>query len=179
MAKKFPLAAVLGGAAGVGVIAVAAYLTMGGGKRPQLGAAAADTTKHAAPAPTDTQTASNASQPPATHTSQRAQAQPPRTTPVRTQSQAAHPASGEAVGDRADRELLAALDRLERDTSAYAADARALGFRYWNLAPPLPALTRAKAAEVIAQSYGVLNDNTNYNVWHGRAAELDPRLKGP
>ncbi len=51
-AKKFPLVPVLGGVGGVGVLAVVAVLALGGGKKPQQGAAApTDTSKHAAGAP--------------------------------------------------------------------------------------------------------------------------------
>jgi len=187
-AKKFPLVPVLGGVAGVGAIAVVAVMTMNRTPKSPAIQAPADTGKAAAPAPPpgNPQTAANTTPaggrpgsteaPKPTQTGGKQPVQRPQPTAAQTPSPGP---SGGSVADQADRDLLAALDRLERDTSAYAADARTLGFRYWNMTPQLPALTRAKAAEVIAQSYGVQNDGTNYNVWHARAADLDPRLKGP
>ncbi len=188
-ARRFPLVPVLGGVGGVGVIVVAAVIAMSrlGGKA-QLGTA--DTTAHRDSAPaaaarpdTSKAGASRAPERPARQGSQTQLTSRPGsgtsgTTPA-SQTQTGNPGAAVPSADQADRELLAALGRLERDTTTYAADARAVGFRYWNLTPELPALTRAKAAEVIAQSYGIQNDNANYTVWHARAAQLDPRLRGP
>ncbi len=185
-ARRFPLVPILGGVGGVGVIVVAAVIAMSrlGGK-PQLGTADTTARRDSAPAAAarpDTSKA-GASRTPARQGSQtQLTSRPGRGTPgtpPAAQTQTANPGTSGPSAEQADRELLTALDRLERDTSAYAADARAVAFRYWNMSPALPALTRAKAAEVIAQSYGVQNDNANYNVWHARAAQLDPRLRGP
>jgi len=179
-AKKFPLVPVLGGVGGVAVIAVVAALSMSGGKKPPVNTPA-DTAKVAAPAPapTGTQTAANTATPTPTGTQQpprstppgprttTQQAQPPRTTPTTTQTAAVDPA---AIGGQLDR----ALDNVDTDPEG----SRAIALPYWNMAA-LPATTRAEACEIVAQSYGTKGDSTNYNLWHGRAVTLNPRLRMP
>jgi len=164
-AKKFPLVPVLGGVGGVAVLAVIGYLAVGGGKKPQV--AAADTTKSAAPAP-NTQTASN------TRTSNsRTAAQPPKVQPGPS-----NPAPGNAAAapdmNAINAILDAALDSVEQNPTGM----RAVAFKYWN-DRNLPQDMRAKAAEIIGESYQYLGDSTSYQSWHQRAVALNPRLRAP
>jgi len=180
--KKFPLVPVLGGVGGVAVIAVVAVLAMSGGKKPTPVAGRADTSRSAAPAPApaDTQktvsatTPTGAVTPPRTApTGTRTQQQPPRPTPGGTQTAANPPAGTDlaAIG----RDLDAAMDKALGDSPAAG---RATAQRYFGM-KTLPDNVRAKAAEIIAQSYGTQGDTLNYNSWHSQAAQLDPKYRMP
>jgi hypothetical protein len=172
-AKRFPLVPVLGGVGGLGAIAVAAVLVMPklGGKA-QLGAvdslAHRDTSRAPAGAP---DTSKGAGRAPERTGRQASQTQlGGRPGPGTTTSQP--PAGGPDLAG-IDRDLNSAMDQAVGDA---AATGRATALRYYNMAS-LPNAVRAKAAEIVAQSYH--SDTTNYNLWHGRAATLDPKYRMP
>ncbi len=177
--KKFPLVPVLGGVGGVAVIAAVAVLAMGGGKKSASSAAPADTTKTAGPAPNATQTATNPTptgmqQPPHTAPPAPRTQTPPRTAPGGTQT-TARPLEGGTDLAAVGRDLDAAMDQALGDNPATG---RATARRYFDMTT-LPDALRAKAAEIIAQSYGTQGDTLNYQAWHGQAARLDPKYRMP
>lgn len=180
--KKFPVVPVAGGVLGVGAIAVVAFLTMG--RKPTLPAGSpADTSKLAVPAgrggPTQTpaggavaaNTAATSPAPanpaPAPDRTGRQGTQAPRTQPGATP-----PVAGPDLG-AINRELDAALDQAAGDNPTAG---RATARRYFDMAT-LPDAVRAKAAEIIAQSYGTQGDTLNYSTWHAQAERLDSKYR--
>jgi serine/threonine-protein kinase len=172
-AKRFPLVPVLGGVGGVGVIAVVAVLAMSklSGKT-QLGAvdtlASRDTTQAAAGSP---------------DTAKRGGPHPTGRPTRQTSQTAPNSGPGPEVTTNPPTPDLAAIDRdlnsaMDQAVGDAPAAGRATAQRYYSMTS-LPAGVRAKAAEIIAQSYGTQSDTTNYNLWHGRAAGLDPKYRMP
>jgi hypothetical protein len=178
-AKRFPLVPVLGGVGGVAVIAVVAALTLPklSRKTPPVGTADTlvhrDTTRVPAGTPETTKAGpGGAAERTTRRTSQTAQGS--RTGPGPSVTSSGPPA---ALPDLAaiDRELNAAMDQAIGDAPAAG---RATAQRYYNMAS-LPSAVRAKAAEIVAQSFTAANDTTNYNLWHARAVSLDPKYRMP
>jgi hypothetical protein len=178
--KRFPLVPVLGGVGGVGAIAVAAVIAMSrlGGKA-QLGAvdtlARGDTAHPAAGAPDTSRSGAGGSTERPTGTRGGGATRQPTTHPATTPARDSAPRPPASAPDLAaiDRELNAAMDQALGDAPAAG---RAAALRYYNMAN-LPDAVRGKAAEIVAQSYGVVNDTMNYRVWHERAAGLDPKFR--
>ena len=183
--RKFPLVPVLGGVVGVGAIAVVAVMTMRGGGPTQHAAPPADTSKAAAPAPapTGTQTAANTSAAnPAPANPGNAGGRPAHagtpTAPPRGQpggAEPANPPSGAVDIDAVNRDLNTAMDQAMGDNPSAG---RATAQRYYEVTS-LPDAVRAKAAEIVAQSYGTQGDTITYASWHARAVRLDPKWKAP
>jgi hypothetical protein len=178
-ARSFPLVPVLGGVGGVGVIAVVAVLVMSrlGGKTPPAALdtlAAHDTTHPAAGAgPADSAKGDSGR---STERATRRTAQVQQTSRPGPEPISSGPAPTEGPDLAAiDRALNTAMDQAVGNAPAAG---RATALRYYNMTS-LPNAVRAKAAEIVAQSYGTVNDTTNYKVWHGRASDLDPKYRMP
>ncbi len=178
-AKRSVMVPVLGGVGGVAVLAVVAYLALGRPKAPVPGTTA-DTARAGAP----TQTTTTTPGPTGTPTGQKA---PPRATdrtargPATSQSPAggtqtaANPPSGGPDLAAVNRELDTAMDQAIGGTPATG---RATARRYFDMVT-LPDAIRAKAAEIIAQSYGTQGDTLSYSSWHAQAARLDAKYRVP
>ena len=171
VAKKFPLVPVLGGVGGVAVIAVVAVLALGGGKKAAPGIAPADSAKAGAPAPNNTQTATNPNTTPtgsqAPRTTQpgpRTQPGPvPRTTPGTVTATPSNSTPSGASTEAIEDSLNAAV---RADQASQTAVARRLANWVFSREATTPK-ERADAAELIASGYS--DDAASALVWYQKA----------
>ena len=181
-ARKMPLVPILGGVGAVGVLAVVGWLTMF--KSTKAPSSALDSTRlgQGGQAPAPAGLAQGAGQPDSARqpASQQQTAQNTKR-PVTTPGQAQPPVTpntavpgGTVDVNAINTELDRALDFVDQRPS----EARDVGMRHWNNRN-LPPDVRAKAAEIVAQSFGSAGDTVNYNTWHARAVQLDPRFRMP
>jgi len=184
-AKKFPVVPVLGGVAGVGAIAVVAVMMMSRAPKSPASPTPADSGQAAAPAPAGTQTAANTAaanpatanpapggRPGGTATRPQPSGKEPVPQPPATQT---NPGSGAPDLATVNSDLNAAMDQALGNNPG---GGRAAARRYFDMVT-LPDSVRAKAAEIIAQSFGTQGDTLNYASWHSQAARLDRKYRMP
>jgi serine/threonine-protein kinase len=165
-AKKFPMVPVLGGVGGLAVIAAVAWISTGGLKRAQPGAAPTDTANVAAPAPTNTQAAGNVTpagtktEPSAVQPTSRPQPGPaPRTTPGNPPAAVSLADSVRAANDAFDHDQFDAAIRVGQWIYGY---------------PSASGAQKASAAKLVATAYVQQSKTPEALTWYRNALRYNP-----